>query len=87
MKSMLVDERPDPIAVAAALSCRTRYEMLRAVTETARTVGELAALLGIRQATASTHVSKLLHARLVEVTPDGNKHLVRALVTSVQFVL
>ena len=80
-------EAPDPIVVAAALSSRTRYRMLRAVTQTSRTVGELAQLVGIRQATASVHVARLVEACLVEVTVDGNRRLVRALMTAIQFVL
>lgn len=82
-----MDLAPDPIVVAFALSCRTRYDMLRAVTRTSRTVGELAALVGIHQATASLHVARLVEAGLADVTADGNRRLVRARVGAIQFVL
>lgn len=76
-----------PPVVAHALSCPTRFEMLRAVVDAPLSVGELAAVVGVHESTASGHVRYLVEAGLVEVTPDANRRLVRARARVIQFDL
>lgn len=77
----------DPSVVAFVLSCPTRFEMLRAVVDAPLSVGELAASVGVHESTASWHLRYLVEAGLVEVTPVGNRRLVRALARSLVFEL
>lgn len=61
-----------------ALASATRRRLLRSVRDDERTVGDLAATLGVSQPAVSQHVAILREAGLVQVRPDGRRTLVRA---------
>lgn len=73
--------------LGAALSCETRVKLLLAVSERPLPVGELARLLGVAQSTCSHHVEALVRARLIEVRPEGARHLVHGTVSEIRVAL
>lgn len=73
--------------LGAALSCETRVRLLVAVSERPRPVGELARLLGVAQSTCSHHIEALARAQLVEVRPEGGRHLVYGTVSEIRVSL
>jgi hypothetical protein len=60
-----------------ALADENRLTILGLVSQQERSVGELAALLGLREPTVSHHLGKLKDLELVAVRADGNTRLYR----------
>ena len=55
-----------------ALGNESRLKIIGLLAERERTVGELAAALGVKEPTVSQHLDMLKHAGLVNVRPEGN---------------
>jgi len=71
-------DAPDIASVASMIGDRVRAQMLQALmTGRAHTATELAATAGITKSTASSHLGKLLDARLVSVTAQGRHRYFR----------
>lgn len=69
---------PDIAALAGILADASRVAMLDALLDgTAHPIGVLARRAGITAATASSHLHKLIEARLVVVAPAGRERHVR----------
>jgi ArsR family transcriptional regulator len=66
------------IRVARALGDRTRFRMLRAVSERERSCQELTALFPVSQATISHHLKVLAEAGLVSARREGPFHFYRS---------
>lgn len=60
-----------------ALANETRLKMLALLSDQERSVGELAALLSLKEPTVSHHLARLLELDLVRMRPEGNTHLYR----------
>jgi DNA-binding transcriptional ArsR family regulator len=56
------------------LADETRLKLLGLLAERERSVGELAALLDLKEPTISHHLGKLCEAGLVEMHPEGTVH-------------
>lgn len=70
--------RPDIAALAGILADPSRVAMLDALLDgEAHSIGRLAHRAGITAATASSHVHKLVEARLVVVAPSGRERHAR----------
>ena len=55
-----------------ALGNESRLKIVGLLAERERTVGDLAAALGVKEPTASQHLDMLKHVGLVKVRPEGN---------------
>jgi ArsR family transcriptional regulator len=67
------------IRVARALGDRTRFRLLRAVSQRERSCQELTARFPVSQATISHHLKVLASAGLVAARREGPFHLYRSL--------
>lgn len=59
----------------SALADDTRRAVFEALPQGPRSVGELAATVGVTSSAVSQHLRVLREARLVMVRPDGNRRL------------
>lgn len=55
-----------------ALGNESRLKIIGLLAERERTVGEMAALLGVKEPTVSQHLDMLKHVGLVKARPEGN---------------
>lgn len=55
-----------------ALGNESRLKIIGLLAERERTVGDMAAALGLKEPTVSQHLDMLKHAGLVKVRPEGN---------------
>ncbi len=58
-----------------ALADPTRRAIFETLPQTSRSVGELAAAIGVSSSAVSQHLRVLREARLVMMRPDGNRRL------------
>ncbi|MFI1916425.1 ArsR/SmtB family transcription factor [Nocardia sp. NPDC020380] len=63
------------VRVLSALADDTRRAVFEALPQGPRSVGELAATVGVTSSAVSQHLRVLREARLVMVRPDGNRRL------------
>lgn len=78
MLNLMVEHEPSALdAVFHALSDSTRRAMLRTLTESERSISELAAPFSMSFAGASKHVKVLEHAGLVRRRVAGRTHYCR----------
>lgn len=71
-------DRPDIAVVAALIGERARADMLMALmADRALTATELASVAGVTRQTASTHLSRLVEAGLVVMSPQGRQRFFR----------
>lgn len=65
------------VRALSALADPTRRAVFETLSQGARSVGDLAAAVGVTSSAASQHLRVLRAARLVGMQRDGNRHLYR----------